>query len=1458
MKHAYAVILLAIVVFAFLGGKNNNTTNTDATNTLLTINTIASSNDVYFNLAFNSIPNTAVISFNGVEYNGGNVVSIASGNYPINAFAQANFTFNYWSGNNASFVNSASPNTIVEITGNSTITANFNGITTFLENGLPTNARWNMTYDDLYHSVNAPGNITFLNYPGRYQFTVANVLYDNQIYVPTPQNGYVSAGNLSYINFAINTTTPSTISTTSSTTSTTITSISTSSTSTIYNYSETGTNAALSQNLNSSSPMINNMQAFLLDMGMRKNAVFISNISINSTYENSTSENSIEPITLSYQEMSNMTSLNQLQVKSVMSYLHTAYNGNLQLFNRTVNVTYGEIAQNNSYAVAGGELNYTAFNMNGIVTLYKIRVKKAVPHLAISADGATVSAPNTTSKIYVPILPGQKTYTLSLSLNSALLGTNTANYSYSISFSNGTVINKKIDAGVISYSKTFILNTDETANITFSTDGNSNYTSEDPGSLIIPSSIDYYLPITLNNNQASPTPAPFQDSLSVNSLQYNQYEANSLDNIEFFYANGNVIPSWMEGSASNTLLNSPANSIRLYTSTNTVYWLNISSGMPANNGITVYMGFAGTSSNLLNNIDVGEAPQISSTYAQYDDGNHVFDYYNVNPSSKSGWTVAGTAGQTSSAPAGSHYATTNALYANSANGDYMYTSIPSLAANEIISFDVYTTGLGDFFFLANSAGKGQMARLDGRGGSDYSGIATTTSWTSWAAPTGISESKDIWYKYDVAISGSSAYAYIGSISNNLETFGTKTSSSAFSISNNGKYLGLIGDGLGSSYITYWDGVIVRAYPPNGVMPSATFGSVASSSSPTLVIQANPVIYGNKNLMTATAPNGNGDTVELESNGNIIAGPATNTVSYTICGSAPSLANCWAPGSYTITVNDLTSGLSSSAILIIDKATPQLTLTSPGVIFSGGSTQINFGISTVGNQIPANLIVNGANVMDTYTTGAYSMTPSNGLNYIEVATAGNGNYMGANQIGNACAIPAPSGFPSNILYYAPICVLNNQTFNTQANFQQIINITESAYSDYMTYNGNVANFEIFNSIGAVQPAWIEKNQSGILVTWVNISTGIASNSAYPLYIGFAANTVNLLSASGSTGIGEIPTATSSYAQYDDGASVFDNYFSGNSVTGWTVAGTAGQSTSAPSGSPFGTDAFYANGANGDYLYTAANSQSTNMIIEYYTNTANLDDLFFLVNSAGAGQIGRVGNGGGWYGIASASSWTSWTAPPDSGTWSNEWLLLSIVVQNGNAVMYLSTNPGIYGSEMGQNASNVYTVANDGGYIGLVGDAAGSSTIQYWDGIIVRAYPPNGVMPSALLGSIIPIQSTCTISLGQGTIDFGVFGSGSSIGTVNSITDTNSGNTNANVLVYGSGWSSGSSSFGVSNTVWSGTVNSPYGSSTRLSSSPVSTGIQVSASGNNNIYFGIGVPGGAPEGSYTQTITIENSC
>ncbi|MGC8669866.1 MAG: InlB B-repeat-containing protein, partial [Candidatus Micrarchaeia archaeon] len=213
----------------------------------------------------------------------------------------------------------------------------------------------------------------------------------------------------------------------------------------------------------------------------------------------------------------------------------------------------------------------------------------------------------------------------------------------------------------------------------------------------------YEIPIYIYNNQSIPTYSyqqlvlipPGNDSSLV---VYN----GSFANFEFFYSNGTIIPAWIENklnlqsvtssppldtrlgykqssfyNRSNptmVAINNPLNLPGSYNSTNLIIaWLKISKSIPANTVYTIYMGIGNKKINMLSNSGVygiGEAPELScpnrpnttncSTYAEYDDGSHVFNYY---------YNFAGN-----TLPTGWSYAEKNLSRYSVDNGLYLYTA----------------------------------------------------------------------------------------------------------------------------------------------------------------------------------------------------------------------------------------------------------------------------------------------------------------------------------------------------------------------------------------------------------------------------------------------------------------------------------------------------------------------------------------------------------------------------------------------------------------------------------------------------------------------------------------------------------------------------------------------------------------------------------------------------------------
>jgi len=313
--------------------------------------------------------------------------------------------------------------------------------------------------------------------------------------------------------------------------------------------------------------------------------------------------------------------------------------------------------------------------------------------------------------------------------------------------------------------------------------------------------ITAYVPLTISSSAA--TPQTWQQLVVVNMSNYKSYASSTLDNLEFTYPNGSIIPSWRENGTSNTQVAAYFLKLGSFTST------------------TVHMDFFPISDNVLNTVNTGEAPQLSATYGQYDDGANVFNYYTnfAGTSMPSGFSGPYTDG-------GGTVTVNNGLTLNLNNGQgactapsylsYIYDT-PINAANTIVetySSGTRTPGPTDVgIYTANS---------DTAGG--YAGVANTWGWGSGTISGGYA---NIGNPFDISSGAGVASIYwvgegnegVGwnyhfvSSTNTAETF----SSNLYMAIGTGHCTG------GSDLTYYW--LRTRAYPPNGVMPSVTFGAV---------------------------------------------------------------------------------------------------------------------------------------------------------------------------------------------------------------------------------------------------------------------------------------------------------------------------------------------------------------------------------------------------------------------------------------------------------------------------------------------------------------------------------------------------------------------------------------------------------------------------------------------------------
>ena len=272
---------------------------------------------------------------------------------------------------------------------------------------------------------------------------------------------------------------------------------------------------------------------------------------------------------------------------------------------------------------------------------------------------------------------------------------------------------------------------------------------------------NYRMPINMTENNASNL-TNYQVNITINTtgiIASGKMNANCSD-MRFADSMATQISYWIAGGC-----NSSA----------TTVWLKMNLTASQNKTIYLYYG----------NMLAQDGSNGTNVFDYYDDGNYL-------PS----WTVAGTAGQTAAQglPLPSYYAA-------SASGNYMYRNA-SLTTNRILEFNVRSDGLGGLFFLTNSTGAGQHFRAETRTGNS-AGVGPAASWALWSVPSQTCAviSMNTWYNFSLVIGSTTSQAYINGAA----------CGGAYTFTNNGPYIGLVGDALGPTFTTWWDNLRVRKY-----------------------------------------------------------------------------------------------------------------------------------------------------------------------------------------------------------------------------------------------------------------------------------------------------------------------------------------------------------------------------------------------------------------------------------------------------------------------------------------------------------------------------------------------------------------------------------------------------------------------------------------------------------------------
>ncbi len=475
-------------------------------------------------------------------------------------------------------------------------------------------------------------------------------------------------------------------------------------------------------------------------------------------------------------------------------------------------------------------------------------------------------------------------------------------------------------------------------------------------SVSLPTNISLYIPIRITNSQNSPTSAPFDQAVTVDSAEFSRYENANLSNIRFFYKNGTIVPSWLEGSYKSSFSNA---------STRTLYWLKLQNGIGAGQTIYVYMGFGPTGSMMFNSNNTGADPYgFSSSYPiySYDDGSKIFPFYDnfAGNTLDSNWTAINGSGKETR----QGYYVDNGLYQNQSSGAEVsiYTgnmfhygqivdfggSIPSRYA--LPSGPPYYCGVGEgtnkegFFNAANAFSDNVLtngqAILMGYGVQEQSSLGCSGGgydgkwlYDSELASNNLFEapsaSSILFGSNNETGISSNATAYLGSYNLN---YAFQTANVAIINSAEGELLGLQMVNLASGYL-HW--VRIRNSPPDGIMPNVTIASI-----PTNLSFSNPItLQGYPDTLTAHVPFN--DPVTLTIGDPIASINGTGSVNYTICSTK---STCLPAGTYTVTVNDTKQSVVENWTLVIEAPPNVIATPSKSTLDQGQQIYLSANIS----------------------------------------------------------------------------------------------------------------------------------------------------------------------------------------------------------------------------------------------------------------------------------------------------------------------------------------------------------------------------------------------------------------------------------------------------------------------------------------------------------------------------------
>jgi hypothetical protein len=440
----------------------------------------------------------------------------------------------------------------------------------------------------------------------------------------------------------------------------------------------------------------------------------------------------------------------------------------------------------------------------------------------------------------------------------------------------------------------------------------------------------------------------------------------------------------------------------------------------------------------------------------------------------------------------------------------------------------------------------------------------------------------------------------------------------------------------------------------------------------------------------------------------------------------------APSSLTATVGNGSIGLTwtnatgeTSPVAVTIQTRIQYSTSSYPTTYASGTTGVAWTSGTSG-------LITGLTNSTLYYFSAFTI-----VSYAGTTSQYSTSYASVTSTPSS-AITVPPG----VIDYIPITLTNSQTAVVAGSTPVKVTVNWNTYNAYL--DNPVDNFICYDSTGVILLSWLESgtaNTATNAILWVKIgSSGIAANGGtYTVNLGlFALSTNNLSTGS----IGEFPTATGTYAQYDNGGSVFSFYdnFAGSSLNGQWVSWGHVSATTVSNG-----------------LTLSTNASGNGGIVATVPSGAQVMDSYTTYNYAGANSGPFIG-----YGTTSGS------ADDQNGYlyWYPNYGVYKFVNGTFTFIGGSATAPSgyyVFGATFATSVQRFdadytnYWSTTDATFapssITQVGWRLNASTTIKVTWVRTRIYPPSYTMPSSSFGSVTA-TATYNLTNSPSSIDFGV--------------------------------------------------------------------------------------------------------